>query len=314
MGGLGNQLFQLFTTLAYGIRHNRLCIFPYKKQIDAKRHGYWDSFLKPLYQYTTMNSNWNMSNEELFKNIPVYSEPHFHYTEIPKIDCTFYFYGYFQSFQYFEKEKETIFYLIQLENQRKMVKEEYATYFTPLRIEDAQPEHLLSLNSAHGVGVLNDKRCNNMENTIYISVHFRLSDYLLLPDHHPILSVEYYRKAIDYILSFINTDKCIKFLYFCEKNDNHTVLQSIESLKRTFKQEPISFVKVGDDIPDWKQVLMMSNCHHNIIANSTFSWWGAYFNLNPDKMICYPSIWFGTQFADKNTKDLCPSSWKKIEI
>ena len=53
-------------------------------------------------------------------------------------------------------------------------------------------------------------------------------------------------------------------------------------------------------------MLSMSCCEHNIIANSTFSWWGAYFNDKKEKIGCYPGQWFGPKLADKNTKDICP--------
>ena len=70
-------------------------------------------------------------------------------------------------------------------------------------------------------------------------------------------------------------------------------------------------MKVDDSIEDYNQLMIMSMCNHNIIANSTFSWWGAYFNNNPDKMVCYPSIWFGPSLPHK-TDDLFPPSWTKI--
>jgi hypothetical protein len=53
----------------------------------------------------------------------------------------------------------------------------------------------------------------------------------------------------------------------------------------------------------------MSCCNHNIIANSTFSWWGAYLNENKDKIICYPSLWFEEKNKHLNTKDLFPDDW-----
>ena len=56
-------------------------------------------------------------------------------------------------------------------------------------------------------------------------------------------------------------------------------------------------------------MLMMSCCTHNIIANSSFSWWGAYFNSNKEKIICRPEKWFGPAMVDNNIQDLCPEEW-----
>ena len=54
---------------------------------------------------------------------------------------------------------------------------------------------------------------------------------------------------------------------------------------------------------------LMSSCKHNIIANSSFSWWGAWLNMNPDKKVFYPSPWFGPHYSHYDTSDLCPNSW-----
>jgi len=58
----------------------------------------------------------------------------------------------------------------------------------------------------------------------------------------------------------------------------------------------------------------MSCCHHNIIANSSFSWWSAYINTHSNKIVCYPSVWFGPTMSYHNTSDLCPDEWTKIAI
>ena len=57
----------------------------------------------------------------------------------------------------------------------------------------------------------------------------------------------------------------------------------------------------------------MSKCYHNIIANSTFSWWGAYLNSNKNKIICYPSMWF-TDPKYKNVYDMFPNEWIKCNV
>ena len=86
----------------------------------------------------------------------------------------------------------------------------------------------------------------------------------------------------------------------------------IDNLSITFSN--LNFVSVDHKLLDYEQILLMSVCNHNIIANSTFSWWGAYFNNNYDKIVCRPNIWFGKAQGDKNIKDLCPETWSNIKI
>ena len=79
------------------------------------------------------------------------------------------------------------------------------------------------------------------------------------------------------------------FLYF--------VLLVRHFLKQKFKNK---FISITTDITDWEKLLCMSCCNHNIIANSSFSWWGAYFNKNTEKKIYYPSQWFGKKLSYHN--------------
>ena len=183
--------------------------------------------------------------------------------------------GYFQSYKYFDEYYETICRMISLDKQKAQILMEFPNDYTNK-----------------------------------ISMHFRLGDYKNLQDRHPILQYEYYKSAIQFIQLQSNTNK-YDVLYFCEKEDNEEVLVIINKLKKEFPQ--IIFSKQPDTTEDWKQMLIMSLCNHNIIANSTFSWWGAYFNSNPNKIVCHPEKWFGPALNDKNnTKDLFPASWCKI--
>ena len=73
----------------------------------------------------------------------------------------------------------------------------------------------------------------------------------------------------------------------------------------------LKFNRANPILEDWEQMLFMSLCSHNVIANSTFSWWGAYLNNNLEKLVCYPEEWFGPK-AENDTSDLFPNDWNKI--
>jgi len=139
-------------------------------------------------------------------------------------------------------------------------------------------------------------------------LHFRIGDYKKLPRFHPIMPVEYYVCALKHISSN-NLNKNYKVLYFCEDVDLQEVNEKIKSISSLFPN--YKFIRASNNLKDWEQMLLMSYCHHNIIANSTFSWWGAYFNSREDKIVCYPRIWFGSAI-NANLTDLFPPEWHKI--
>ena len=269
MGGLGNQLFQIFNCIAYAIRHKEQFKLPLikrdmKSAEGALRPTYWDSFLKRLQPFLI---------DDVDKKILTYQEPTFHYTETPKIkNQTFLFWGYYTSYKYFKDSFEIIKKMIGIEGLKNKLRENFVF-----------------------------KDC--------ISMHFRHGDYKNIQDSHPIASNQYYIDAIEHIISKTNKDNW-RILYFCEEQDNAAINIKIKILKRRFKN--LKFIKGDDKLADWEQMLSMSCCEHNIIANSTFSWWGAYFNANKGKIVCYPNQWFGPKLAHKNTKDICPEEWVKI--
>lgn len=130
------------------------------------------------------------------------------------------------------------------------------------------------------------------ENTL--SIHVRRGDYVNLTDYHALQSIEYYKNGYDII-----NDNNINVLIFsddinwCEKNLNFNNTH---------------FIKNENNITD---LYMMSMCKHNIIANSSFSWWSAWINLNSDKKIISPNKWFGDK-NNLNTGDIIPEKWIKI--
>jgi hypothetical protein len=181
--------------------------------------------------------------------------------------------------------------MMRLESQMKIVKEENISFFD-----------------------------ENGKKFYTISMHFRLGDYKHLQDSHNLLLYEYYERSLEYILTHIGYNiNNVRILYFCEEEDNKVVSSMISKLlqyvnNRIYDRiENIQFVKVYDTIIDWKQMLLMACCDSNIIANSSFSWWGAYLNHNPEKMVCYPSVWFGPCLRQIYVGDMFPPSWVKIE-
>ena len=295
MGGLGNQLFQIFATIAYAIKHSHRFIFPYSEMlvVGFPRPTYWNTVLSNLTPFTTKNVAWKYTNSDL-NAIPVIREPGFHYTEIPAMpsNVSISLNGYYQSYKYFQEYQDKIYALILLTNQQNATWVKYANY---------------------------------LENSQTVSIHFRLGDYKEKQHFHPIMPKEYYLKSILHILetkykvsSNESENRGIRVLYFCEKEDNIYVSSVIEYIRTSLARESgtfdVEFVKVKDDMEDWQQLLVMSCCNHNIIANSTFSWWGAYFNQNADKCVCYPSRWFGTSMGSMHMDDLFPHTWTKIEL
>jgi hypothetical protein len=277
MGGLGNQLFQIFTTIAYGIKYKRQIVFPYSDtlKIGIERPTYWNNFLSTLKMMTTFDVGYGITNSTFVRFSNVF-ETAFNYTEMQDVNYKeVLLNGYYQSYKYFDEYKNTIFSIIRLTSKQDDIKKEFSDI------------------------LLNDRHV--------ISMHFRLGDYVNIQDSHPLMKYEYYENALHHITNHRNNNLYV--IYFCQKEDNDTVYVMIDKLKEKFPN--IMFIKADDTISDWKQMLLMSCCNDNIIANSTFSWWGAYFNLNKDKIVCYPSIWFGPKI-NHDTNDLFLDDWIKI--
>ena len=78
------------------------------------------------------------------------------------------------------------------------------------------------------------------------------------------------------------------------------------------RNESGEFILIEKSITDVEQLMLMSLMEHNIIANSTYSWWGAYFNDSLNKIVCCPKRWFSNK-SNLNTNDIYPKSWILID-
>ena len=275
MGGLGNQIFQIFATISYAIKSKTQFKFKNSSSLgggaSTLRYTFWETFFVSLKPF-------------LISEIPpsyVIRENGFHYNNFhinDMINKNVTISGYFQSYKYFEENYSLIYKLINIDKMKNDLLSK------------------LNLNSEY------------LDNTI--SMHFRIGDYKKIQHIHPLATYEFYERSL---IHLINCNPEIKYnvLYFCEDVDIQDVMLIVNKLVNKFPT--LNFQRGINTIEDWQQMLLMSCCHHNIIANSSFSWWSAYLNSYKDKIVCYPSVWFG-QVANNNTKDLCPLDWIRIQV
>jgi len=290
-GGLGNQMFQFAFAKSLELKqkeivkldmdffeiyksHNGLEIdklfnipnFSNKKEIQK---------FKGLYFYW-LNKEWSIKTIEkkiLGKNI-LY-KPKYNYIiekNINKFNKTYlelkgdyYFEGYFQSYKYFQQYNDEI---------RKI--------FAFPKIVDKENLEILK----------------KIKNTNSISLHIRRGDYLTKNSQLNVLTMDYYKNAIQYILK--NAKKPVFFIF---SDDIKWCKKEFDFLNEKY------FIDWNKKNKSFIDMQLISLCKHNIIANSSFSWWSAWLNKNPNKIVVCPKFWFIDVI---NNTDRCLEEWKRI--
>ena len=257
-GGLGNQLFMIFTCISKAIDERRdFCIFPiYNNSI---RSYYFTSMLK----YLLFKVSPNIPSNEIYK------EPSFSYQEIP--DNLKVIRGYFQSSKYFHHNRNNIMNI--------------------LGFNDFKTRFNLGFKA--------------------IAIHLRFGDMSFNQGNHAILKKEYYIKALMTLINKVNKDD-YRFIIFGEKNDDEIINDYLKCFNKFFDIKFEKFYDIYQETCDWKELFYMSSCEHFIIANSTYSWFGAYLSNNPQKTIIYPTEWFGVNNQNNSLEDLFMDDWIKI--
>ena len=135
-----------------------------------------------------------------------------------------------------------------------------------------------------------------------VSMHIRRGDYISNPetlDTHGVLGIDYYELALNMMEEKVKDPHIFVFS------------DDISWVRRNLKMDlPHHFIDHNGEEKDYEDLRLMSYCKHHIIANSSFSWWGAWLCENPAKIIYTPKKWFGN--LELNTNDLIPTKWNKI--
>jgi hypothetical protein len=135
------------------------------------------------------------------------------------------------------------------------------------------------------------------------SIHIRRGDYITdskAHKFHGICGLDYYEEAISLLES-----KFKEMHYFIFSDD-------IEWVKNNLSLKNATYIENNPSKIPHEDIYLMSLCHHNIIANSSFSWWGAWLNQNSKKMVIAPKRWFADDKMAQQSHDIVPESWSRI--
>jgi hypothetical protein len=128
-----------------------------------------------------------------------------------------------------------------------------------------------------------------------VSIHVRRGDYLGISDILPVIDKTYIDECIKQIGDYSNIFIFSNDKSWCEENllySDSTIVYGLD---------------------DYEELWSISLCNHNIMSNSSFSWWGSYLNKNENKKVFVPSIWFGPN-GEKNYEDVYENEWIKIKV
>ena len=137
---------------------------------------------------------------------------------------------------------------------------------------------------------------SQMDNHQCLSIHIRRGDYLNENGRYDTYSLDYYHQGLQYIEQRVGS--CIPYIFS----------DDIDWCRTHLPLENAVYVDWNHGSDSWQDMYLMSRCHHNIIANSTFSWWGAWLNPHADKIVVAPIQWT----ADGDKSDIIPTTWVKL--
>lgn len=284
-GGLGNQLYQL--GFLWYLQDNGFAVRP-----DFCEYTYY-----AFHQGLELNKILRIPYDDEIRNVErsrhqwykVFDEKlgfwlRFHYHKFVAENFS----------EYIEEEEGRIFDFHTLRNKNEVTLKGHwqkLDYLLPIQGKFHECLHYCCLNTER------DKRIKTrIEDEMSVSIHVRRGDYLKEMQYQVIKDFKYYDRAIRLL-----KEKHPNASFFVFSDD-------IEWVKNQIHEDNVTFVDWNKGQESYKDMLLMSLCKHNIIANSTFSWWGAFLNSNMDKIVVCPDEWLVGESAIGHV----PENWTKI--
>lgn len=284
-GGLGNQMFQYAAAKALAIEYNltlRLDVSvnqPTNKKETTRKYGLYvfDNIFEDQASPQEINS---IVPKIISKKFDIFFEKNIYSLQKNLI-----------------REKNLTYSPIIINNGKGYLDGYWQSenYFYKIKNELRQSFDLTKLEQDANVKKIL-KQINNSES---VSLHIRRGDYITnkrASQHHGVCTLDYYYNAINEIIK--RTSKSVTFFVFSDDLDWCKANLSIA--------ENHIFVKTANEYSD---LHLMSKCKHNIIANSSFSWWGAWLNSFVGKICIAPNCWF---VSEKVKHTIIPLNWKKL--
>ena len=294
-GGIGNQMFQYAAGRALAIRNNTVLKIDLgflkdgvlRENVDYRNYGLnnfciiedliseeeSDSFIRKCKFFSRLKLSW-------FNKKTDYRFP------LPKIYCQK-GHGYDPEFVSISNNSYLIGYW------------QCAKYFAG--IEEIIKKDFMFKNLPDQSNTVLLNRINGCES---VAIHIRRGDFKNLPGLGTI-NPGYYIKAINYLVEKLNNPALFFF-----SDEMEWVKENFNSIKSDCVKYYMEINNsAGSEADDLR---LMSNCNHNIIGNSTFGWWGAWLNSNPDKIIIAPEKLFADPAIDKQLQGMIPDNWVRL--
>ncbi len=286
IGGLGNQMFQYALGRVISLRNNDelkldISSLVNNTEINTPRQYELDVFKVPaelaskqerkslgLPNPVTLTLNRYLHTQlNPYPKSLITEGAHRYHPEIFDHAGDIYLSGYWQTEKYYK-------------GYEKIVRQDFARRARPISAKNRLLRHQI-------------EGCNS------VSIHVRRGDYVTNPAanaFHGTCDLSYYRRAMKYVERYVKNPT-----YFVFSDDSEWAAKNIVNSHKTV------YISHNTGHDAHEDIRLMANCKQNIIANSSFSWWGAWLNNNPDKIVIAPKQWFRDKKT--STKDLIPITW-----